>query len=251
MKKERMRTIMQLVNSYYIAETIYEMRGERKIVSDTDYIFNEKWKLNVKDKRILDLYDRIIKIARKNPKIIAIVKVGFEDIENLNFKDSPSVSSNQKDNKNIRNIATMNQLELLKKINLKDHTLNVVEQIVKKTEKNEIYGIGQIIIACLFHDFGKSKEVRKIVTPDAVSENSSNYKPHAEVSGMYVKDIIIEKAQQELLANNENSSITETINSIADLVSNHHNSSGRWKQKVELINEADSLARKKEIEEIV
>lgn len=251
MKNKRITSVMQLVNSYHVAETIYNMKEGKEMISDSDYVFHEKWKLESKDKRMLDLYSRIIKTVRKNVKIVAIVKVGFEEIEKLKFQDSPSVSSNQNDNKNIRNVVTSREMELLKKIDLKKHTLDVVEEILKKTEKNEIYGVGIIITGCLFHDFGKSKEVRMIVTPDAVSENSSKYLPHAQVSALFVKDAIKERVKQELLEKNENSAIEETIKDIANLVENHHNSSNKWKQKVELINNADSMARKRELKELM
>lgn len=245
----RFTSVMQLVNSYFVAKTIHEMRGDKEIVSDSDFVFYEKWGIKTKDKRIQETFKRIVEATRRNVKIAALAKVALEAIDEFEFVKSPSVSSNQNDNKNLRASNSLSDLDVLRKVDLRAHTLNVVEAILKETEAKEIYGVGQIIIACILHDFGKSRKVRELVAPDSVSENSSKYRPHAEVSGLYVRDVLSEKVRLLLLENDENSEISETIKQIAELVANHHNSSKQWKHKVELINKADALARKKELSE--
>lgn len=244
-------SVAQLVNSYHVASAIYSLRGEGelKLISGREVGFFDKWSINSTDDRIKELYFKAVTVFRYNIKLCVIAKICLEEIDFFDFKGSPSVSSNQNDNKNIRRDYSSVEFNTLREVNLKEHTLNVLEEILKEIENKEVHGSGSLVIACILHDFGKSRKIRELATPDSVSENSTKFRTHQEVSGIYVKDVLYEKARTKLVENNEDSEIRQTIDGIADLVSNHHNSSKAWKKKVALINIADSAARKKELKE--
>jgi len=244
------KTIDQMVFSYYVAKIIYDKREGGEIVTKDDYLFMKTWALEgVDDERTQKLYKRAIEASRKNVKIVAMLKVALEHMFEYDFKDNKSVSSNQVDNKNIRNASAI-KFEKLRQVNLLDHTLNVLEAILQKTEEREIYGVGQILVACLTHDFGKAKKVRELLTPEGVSESSSRYRPHAEVSGLYVENILGEEAKRLLLTKDQNSEISMTIENIAEIVKNHHNPAKKYKNKIEMVVLADAKAREKELKKI-
>lgn len=244
-------SVAQMVNSFHVASAIYNLRGDEgnKLVSGEEAFFLSKWPVKSSDERVLDLYSKIVEIVRFNVKLCVIAKTCLEEMERFDFQESPSVSSNQNDNKNIRNVYSSMEFNVLRKVNLKSHSLNVLEEILREIKDKEVYGSGPLIIACILHDFGKSRKVREVVTPDSISENSSKFRMHPEVSGIYVKDVLYEKARTTLIDANEDPEIRQTIDGIADLVTNHHNASKAWKKKVNLINVADSSARKRELKD--
>lgn len=248
-KRNKITSVAQMVNSYYVAAAIYELRDSSgsELISGTESLFFNKWQIDTKNERIKSLYKRTATAIRFNTKLTAIVQTCFEEMERFEFSEVASVSSNQNDNKNLRSSFSLSEFDILRKTTLLDHSLNVLEEMLDILEGKEVYGAGPLIIAAMLHDFGKAKKIRELATPDSVSENSTKFRMHAEVSTIYTKDIFYEKVRDKLMEKDEDTNIRQTVDNIADLVANHHNSSKAWKKKVELINMADSKARKKEI----
>jgi len=247
--RPKITSVSQMVNSYYVASAIYDLRdnSNAELISGTESLFFSKWQLNINNKRMQELYKRTATVIRFNTKLTAIVNTCFLEMERFNFEKAASVSSNQNDNKNLRSSFSLSEFDILRKTTLMDHTLNVLEEILNILEGKEVYGAGTLIVAAILHDFGKAKKIREVVTPDSISENSTKFRMHAEVSMIYTKDVFYEKVRDKLIEKDEDTNIRQTIDTIADLVANHHNSSKAWKKKVELINMADSKARKKEL----
>jgi hypothetical protein len=96
------------------------------------------------------------------------------------------------------------------------------------------------MLGCLFHDFGKSSKIRSELLGDQIGKG---YKAHADVSQMYVREILAPKFHKFL---NENAS--ETIEAISNAVQNHHPSNNKVKNDttIKYISASDTLARKEE-----
>lgn len=251
---DKFKTVEQMVNSYFVASTVYEIRDEEGpgVLQDNDHIQVERiWALKTEDKVAIGLYKRMIQLVRHNVKLMAIAKVAIDDMDRFKFKTAPSVSANQRDNENLRSKYAPSEFDMLRKVNLYDHTLHVFENIIVEIESREVYNSGIIMLACLLHDFGKSQEIRKKVAPDSVAENASQFRQHPEVSGTYVKDYLYEKVKNVLDENKEDSSIRKTIDTISEIVINHHQKNNAWVKKLELINRADWKARENELKEAI
>jgi len=247
----KITSVAQMVNSYHVAEVIYNQRESgTELISNTDFKFMEKWGIKTPDPRKKELYKKVVSALRGNIKLCVIAKICLEEMDSMRFDTFASVSSNQNDNKNIRSIYSSMEFSALKNVDLNTHSLNVLEEVLDELSEKDVYGSGPAVIACILHDFGKAKKVRELATPDSVSENSSKFRMHPEVSSIYVRDVLYEKVRKTLLDAKEDPNIRKTIDGIAELVANHHNSSKAWKKKVGLINVADSKARKRELAEL-
>lgn len=243
-------SIEQLVNSYFVARAIDEVRKNKKlseVMLAGKYEFFEDWLAEVEDKELVELNQKFIEITRFNFKLAAIAKVAIEDMYEFSFINSPSVSSNQKDSDHLRRKFTPNEFDILRKTSLFDHTKHVFKNIVEEMERKEVYNAGGIMLAALIHDFGKSQEIRKKLTPNTTSENSSEYKNHADVSSMYIKDILQEKVRNLLIQQKQDAEVSKTLETISEVVENHHNKASAFAKKIELISMADHKARKEEL----
>lgn len=243
-------SIEQLVNSYFVARTIDEVRKNKKlseVMLAGKFDFFEEWLADIEDEELLLLNKKFIEITRFNFKLAAIAKIAIEDMYTYSFINSPSVSLNQKDSEHIRKKYIPNEFDLLRKISLFDHTKNVFRNIIEEMERKEVYNAGGIMLAALLHDFGKNQEIRKKLTPNTTSENSSDYKMHADISTMYIKEILQEKVRNLLIQAKQDSEVSKTLETIAEVVENHHNKASAWAKKIELIAAADHKARKEEI----
>ena len=240
------KTIEQLLTSYMVAEAIIEIRDERKdkFKKVTKKILPP---LKNKDKRANDLYLEFSNLVGFSPALVFLVKLGLDDMVTYKFKDNPSVTvAAQQDTKHLQELYQAN-FSLFANVNLYDHTLNVFEEAIKTGQKKgRIIQIAIPIIAALFHDFGKATLIREKLLGD--TSNTRAYRAHADVSEMYLREILAEK-YYKIMQN----ITTETIETLSFLVKNHHatgNNKITRNIQIQFIKEADIKARKKEFKAI-
>jgi hypothetical protein len=131
---------------------------------------------------------------------------------------------------------------ILEKVDLETHTLNVFEiALLKAQEQGRAMQTIIPILACLYHDFGKSSLIRNEILGQNVGRG---YKGHAEVSQIYINDIFQIKFSKYTKKQN-----SETIFKIGKIVAKHHPSTNKEKNDllIKFVSSADSLARKQEI----
>jgi hypothetical protein len=232
-------SLMQLSTSLLIAECIIEIREER-LKSMSEMALENLPQLNINNKGVQDLYFDFCEAIGYKQNFVYLAKIGFEDMFKYDFKNDPSVivSANQ-DTSHLQNTFGPNY-SVLAKTDLLTHSLNVFKlglEVGKK--KGRIMQVAMPIIGCLFHDFGKSSKLRV----EILGEESKNkgYKAHAEVSSIYIKEILSRRFYELT-----NTTGTDTIEALSNAVLFHH--PGNSKQKndttIKFINEADANARK-------
>ena len=235
-------SISQLVGSYYVAAAIEEIRSAQRV--DIVEKAGQQIKLTVSDKRAQDLFKRLGEITNYSISYMTIAKIAMEDIEVMNFDKDPSVVAEAK--QDTQHLATDhgNNFQNLAKITLKDHTYNVFEEAIIQAEARGRAGqVAQSCLAALFHDFGKSTEIRSLLVGETMGRG---YKPHAEVSAQYVESVLPDR-----LADLEMEVSSELISTITASVQYHHPAQKRKASpSVLFIMEADSKARKKELKSL-
>ncbi len=234
-------SLEQIVASYYVAEAILDIRDERKS-KIKDFGLESLPKLNTDDPRSNQLYRRFSELVGFSPIFVFLVKKGLEDIQSYSFIDDPSVIVQASQDTAHLNTAFGTSFATLSRINLKEHTLNVFEEGIKIGEKKgRVMQIALPMIGCLFHDFGKSSKIRQELIGDSVGKG---YKAHAEVSDMYVRELLA-KAYHENFPNNS----METIELLGNIVKFHHPNDRRKKNDtmISMVIQADILARKGEL----
>jgi hypothetical protein len=237
-------SIEQLLSSYLVADAIIEIREERKLT------LNDLAKKHIPDLEvnhpILDkLYRDFAKLVGYRYPFVYMAKIGFEDMIKYQFEKSPSVVTAASNDTAHLNSAFGANYSILAKVNLFDHTLNVFNHGLDIGEsKGRIMQIAIPILGCLFHDFGKSEALRSELVGNGVGKV---YKAHAEVSSMYIKEVMSTKYHKLL-----NEQPTETIDMLANAVSNHHPKQNREKgdTTIGFIIEADNRARKEEFKRL-
>lgn len=245
-------TVEQLVQSFYIAKEIKRIQNQNHLdlINQEDYNFYEKFKPDISNIEVQQLFERFIKLARHNEKLTILCKVALEDIFKHNFIHDPSISENRLDYKHLTHNFNQTEFATLKKINLEEHTINVFRKIIEIMEENDIYDAGVYMLAALLHDFGKSSEIREDIAPGSSNPNSTSYKQHWEVSAEYVRNRLKEEGQRELKKFKIDPEIKQTITIIADLVAHHHDKSKAWQKKIQYINLADHAARIDEVKSL-
>lgn len=234
-------SIEQLVNSYYVSKSIYEVRDKidnslNKVGIDNLPIIDAKT-----DNRVNSLYKEACTILRFNEHLVYMVKLAIEDMYSYNFTEDASVSATAQSDTAHLKVYFGNNFTTLSKINLFDHTLNVLEEAINLAKgKGRTTGIAVPLIASLLHDFGKSTGIREKLDGAA---SSRGIKAHAEVSYSYVNDILISKMLEKFTE-----IPVDTISLIANCVKSHHPANLKQKvdQSIAFVIEADHSARKKE-----
>ena len=191
--------------------------------------------IDTNDKGIIDLYARFGELVDYNEEYMMIARKGLEDIEKYKFEEDSSINKNASmDTEHLRrNFSTA--FAWLENINLKEHTLRVFRIAIEEgEEKGNISKLA--ILACLFHDFGKSAMLREKLLG---MESSKTYRKHAAVSKIYIEEELALLFKDYI----------ETINRISFLVENHHPSNNRLKMNEDIlfIINVDIEARKEEI----
>jgi len=244
-KLSQIKTLDQIVASYYVMEAITSIRGE-----NTQMILEEAKKmlptLNTTDERSQRLYKEFAEVVNYTPVPILMAKVGLELMNEMDFGNDPSVVTGAKLEVGHLVSAFGNNYTSLANVNLLDHTLNVFEEGINKAR-----GFGRVMqvaiptIACLFHDFGKSTNIRLTLIGDSAGRG---YRPHAEVSEIFVSSMLPDKMKK---ADPESQIPTETIKLLSSIVKHHHpGQKGKVDSGVAFVIEADANARNKEVEKM-
>lgn len=234
-------SLEQLLSSYLVAECIIEIRGERE-VEIKKMAKDSIPKLTTNNQVLNMLYERFAAAVNYKPTFVVLAKLGLEDIENYDFQKDPSVVTTATTDTAHLQQAFGPSYSSLSKINLFDHTLRVFKIGIEAGEKQgRVMQTAIPMLGCLFHDFGKSSKIRIDLMGDQVGKG---YKAHADVSQMYIREILAPKFHKFL---NENA--TETIEALSISVQNHHPSNNKIKNDttIRYITAADITARKEEI----
>jgi hypothetical protein len=251
---KQMHSLEQLTNSYYIAKTINALRadGELDVMKFEDYELVENWSPKVRDELHEYWLHNVFPMVKEKIHILLILKVIFEDIEKYNLKEDSSITESSKDNEHLVKIARNNDgFDLLKKINLEEHTLHVTSQMLTILRNIIDDDTDILIISSLLHDFGKSTLIRKEIAPETMAKGTFFFKPHMEISGMYVDSILMPKIFKIVESNDSlkryKRPLESILKKISDFVINHHETSKQWKNRNIKLREADTLAREKEL----
>ena len=254
------KTVEQLVTSYFIAEVILEIRevleeevidiGMKNIPSlDIPKTFPEKQLLE-------DLYHQAAALIKFKPEFVYSFKLAFEEMVKSNFKDDPSIFSYAvNDTSHLKKAFGNDGFKYLEKISLFEHTINVLNKaILLYQAMDRQIGLDVAIIASVLHDFGKSKPIRERLLGSQAANNKRIYKAHAEVSAMYVTEILkpeLEKYFQNIPEVFER--LDSYIERLTFLVKEHHPSNAKFKRDpiLNIVIQADKKAREEEYKKIV
>jgi putative nucleotidyltransferase with HDIG domain len=173
---------------------------------------------------------------------LEIIIQGLKILEE--HKDTPSVVSyyeGDNEYKELKNQITtsLSSFDILKNINLLQHTLNVAKESIKMLEKKykkeyQLY-LERVVIAAIYHDIGKIKKMEEKLNGITIQLFKST--PHYDIS----KLIFAEKYPEYKLKDE-----------IIEAIENHHNSYKKSNNKIlEILIKADKEARKKEIDKFL
>lgn len=231
-------SISQLVSSFLVADAIIEIRDERNQQLNGIMEKNSP-ELEIYTPRIQKAYEEFGKLVNYRYAFMYMAKIGFEDMIRYNFEADPSiVATASTDTAHLNNMCGPN-FTILSRVNLLNHTLNVFEEglAIGKT-KGRASTVSVPLLGCLFHDFGKSTKLREEIIGSTMGKG---YRAHAEVSSQYITDILAVKYFKLVKEEPKN-----TINTLSNIVKNHHPSKGTRDIDVHFVIEADKNARKNE-----
>ena len=244
-------TIEQLVASHLVAEILIDIRKDLQERNEKSIEFTAP-ELEVKGSnqispRAQELFLKAFSIMKMKPSYVLMAKIGIEDIFNYNFKDSSSVTT--AGTADTAHLSTMvgSQFLDLGEIDLEEHTLNVLEQAITVAEETgRAASMSMAILGSLFHDFGKSQEIRKTVMGEGMQRG---VKAHAEISGTYIKEMLLTRV---LSVMEETQILTDAGDRLMNIVKNHHpaNKDQREDLEIAFIVKADAQARKAEMSKI-
>ena len=240
-------SLHQLLSSYLVAKAIVEIRKEKQKALE-----DEAQKLmpvpNIPENSpFMELHKRFAALVNYNVNMCCISQIAIEHIYEYKFQETESITTVQGETEHLNEIVGKS-FKKLKKISLFEHTLNVFEEAIKKGEiQRRTLQIGIPILGALLHDFGKAKEIRIKLLGSVSGARGAGYRPHAEVSGLYVEEILTHELYRRYKL-----SPVETIENLEMIVKNHHTTSKKLSQDkvIQFVKECDTLARKKELRKI-
>jgi len=173
---------------------------------------------------------------------LEIIIQGLKILEE--HKDTPSVVSyydGDNEYKDLKNQITtsLSSFDILKNINLLQHTLNVAQESIKilqeKYKKEYQLYLERVIIAAIYHDIGKIKKMEEKL--NGITMNLFKSTPHYDISKLIFMETYPEYDQKD---------------EIIEAIENHHNSYKKSNNKIlEILIKADKGARKKEIDKFL
>jgi len=241
-------SLNQLLSSYLVAKAIVEIRKEKEkaLQEEAEQLLPIP---NIpEDSPFMELHKKFAALVNYNVNMCCISQIAIEDIYKYNFQESESITTVQGETEHLNEIVGKN-FKKLKKISLFEHTLDVFKEAIKKGEiQRRTLQIGVPILAALLHDFGKSKEIRIKLLGSVAGARGAGYRPHAEVSGLYIEDIL----SHELYKRYKLSPV-ETLETLTMVVKNHHTTSKKLSQDkiIQFVKECDAIARKKELRKLL
>lgn len=241
-------TIEQLVQSHLVAEVLDDIKKEvhkKNTVSFMNVI--PKLDHSIENIRAQDLYNRAVKIFKFKPVLLMMLKISMEDMFTYSFEDDSSITTAGSADTQHLSVAFGSKFTDLSQIDLLTHTLNVFEEALNMAEHSGRGStLSYAILGALMHDFGKSTKIKSQLLGNAVGKG---YKPHAEISHMYVSGILMNKLYNLDL---DGMFQPEVIDSLANIVKNHHPGNAKLKADLEInfVVKADHNARKKEFNQL-
>ena len=210
--KEQKQTTKQVPSKQIEQNQKEPEQKQQKEISFNHQAIKEFWKAYIApNKNILSLY-------------LSAIKEVLEILDR--WGDCPSVVSGIED-KESRELSST--YEILSKISLLEHTLNVVYEMIsicKKSRKDWDLILGKIVIAGLGHDIGKIPQLREQSTSYCTGD-------HAIISYKILKEILPINIERD-----------EILKAVRD---HHYHVTG---ELASLLKQADYTAREKEISKI-
>jgi hypothetical protein len=254
------KSVEQLVTSYFLSQILIELK--ENIEKSTEEIgIKNLFPLDIPDSNphkntLENCYKRIAKDVKFKPEFVFSAKFGFESMIKYNFSSDPSVFTYaQNDTTHLRKAFGNDGFATLAKVNLFDHTLNVLKKALAIYEAIERkIGLDVIIIAALYHDFGKSKAIREKLLGITAANNKRIYKAHADVSEMFIKEVLAPELEQKFEKVPEvKERIPSFIDKVAFLVKNHHPSNAKLKNDpiLKFVIQSDQKAREEEYRNVI
>ena len=242
------KTIEQLVSSYLVAEILIDIRNEIKNKESNELQFNlPKLTVNkgvVISERAQKLYERAFSIMKFKPSYIFIMKLGLEDMFNYKFSEDASITTmGSADTAHLQKMFS-SRFSDLSRINLEEHTLNVFEKSLDIAEQSgRASSMSIAILGALFHDFGKSSKIRRLILGEGMQRGS---KAHAEVSALYLQDLLLPRVYNII---EDSYLLTESTDRLVDIVKFHHPANAKQREDLEIsfVINADHEARKNEM----
>jgi len=239
------KNIKQLVNSYQVAKAIVTIRNSEKQKLSEQLQKKIPLPLIPEDSPYMKAFTDFSRVVNYNITFCCIAKIAIEDVYNYNFKDDKSITTISSE---VSHLSDLSSYSKLSKVSLYNHTLNVFNIAIEKGKvKRRTLQIGIPILASLLHDFGKSSQLREELLGSVNGSRGSAYKPHPEVSKMYVAEILSKRLNKEF-----NLSPYETIETLEKLVEFHHTTLKNLLSDngIVFVKDCDLIARKKELQQI-
>jgi len=216
-----------------------EVNNTRKRVSKEKTKPN-KQQINIKnDVYDNDFQDGLVLILNVTENFNKLFKKIFIDMDNCQFKKTPSVNSSY--DKEL--IAHNSRYELLKEVNLYNHTINVVIETIKLTNELPQNVRDIAIILALLHDFGKNDKIIK-----TYNLGDDGRKHHHRISAYYAKHTM----QDAMIGSHSTNIITdELVEMIYKVLRMHHDSDKEKNLFLDLLIKADMNAREIELKGIL
>lgn len=237
-------SIRQMLGSYLVAESIIEIREERRHELE-DLAEKQIPQLNVDNEIMQKIYHDFAALMNFNYTYVCLAKIGLEDMVKYNFYDNPSVMITASGDTSHLSDKFGPSFTTLKNTSLLQHSLNVFQNAIDiGRAKGRVMQIATPILGALFHDFGKSEQLRNELIGE--ERTPSAYKSHASVSGIYIQEKLSRSFYE--LTNETPSTMLE---SLFFCVANHHPKDKRQLSDIgiSLIKNADMKAREVEFKE--
>lgn len=238
-------SIDQLLGSYLVAESIIEIREERR--EELEALAKDSIpELDIDNEVLQDIYKDFAKLMNYNYTFVCLAKIGIEDMVKYGFQNDPSVMVSAGNDTMHLNERFGSTFSVLKEVSLLQHSLNVFNNAIETGRtKGRVMQIATPILGSLFHDFGKSEALRRDLLGEG--QRPGAYKAHAEVSGMYIRERL-PHSFYELTGDNP----TGMLDALYYCVSNHHPKDNKQKMDINitLIRDSDMKAREAEFKEI-
>ncbi|MDD3465631.1 MAG: HD domain-containing protein [Campylobacterales bacterium] len=159
--------------------------------------------------------------------LASLFSIALLDMKKYSFKTISSIPEKQRDY-----IKDFNNFAKLKRVNLLEHTYNVVKQA--QSMKAELgYNYPTLLILCLLHDFGKSKDIKQ-------NYASENWSLHEQISANYLKHVLLKLNFDE-----------KFIVTLTEILNHHHDDSKPTRDKLtQMLKKCDSFARIDELDKL-
>jgi hypothetical protein len=216
---ESKKDIQEVINTLIGTRNIQDMSFYKK------YIFNyidffSKYELEI----VAVLYELLETKAKKLPSVATLYK---SDTDKSIYKDIVSEK--------------LTSYEILYKVNLFNHTMNVVENIYNiliKEKDSFVFGWSKMLISALAHDIGKIEKIESLKGLSGLEKGKYENNTHENISRLIISNAFPNY---------------EYIDDVCEIIEKHHIQTLDEKNKnyksIKYLKNADQFARKQEIKE--